>query len=60
MGIEDKKGWVQFTAIRQEVILKLADIVDAVGAQFAGPTQLTYLAGDAAVESVKRAVATAG
>lgn len=52
--------WVQFTAIRQEVILKLADIVEAVGAQFAGATQLTYLAGDAAVEPGKRAAATAG
>ena len=30
--------WVQFTAIRQELILKLAEIVEAAGAQFAGPT----------------------
>ena len=39
--------WMQFTAIRQDVILKVAEIVEAAGTQFAGPTQLTYLAGDA-------------
>src|SRR5208282_1024954 len=41
--------WMQFTAIRQDVILKIAEIVEAAGTQFAGPTQLTYLAGDAAL-----------
>jgi len=38
--------WAQFTAIRQDVILKIAEIVEAAGTRFAGPTQLTYLAGD--------------
>ena len=51
--------WVQFTAIRQELILKLAEIVEAAGAQFAGPTQVTYLAGDATVEPGKTTVASA-
>jgi MscS family membrane protein len=35
--------WAQFTAIRQEVILKIADTVEAAGTRFAAPTQLTYL-----------------
>ena len=46
--------WGQFTAIRQELILKLADIVEAAGAQFAGPTQLTYLAADSSDRLSKR------
>jgi MscS family membrane protein len=33
----------EFTAIRQDVILKIAEIVEAAGSQFAGPTRLTYL-----------------
>ena len=51
---------VQFTAIRQELILKLADIVEAVGAQFAGPTQLTYLAADSSDTPSKRNDPSAG
>ena len=46
--------WMQFTAIRQDVILKVAEIVESAGAQFAGPTQLTYLAGDTPVGLGKR------
>src|SRR5271167_1303312 len=46
--------WMQFTAIRQDVILKVAEIVESAGTQFAGPTQLTYLAGDAALGPGKR------
>jgi MscS family membrane protein len=38
--------WAQFTAIRQDVILKIADIVEAAGTRFAAPTQLTYLSTD--------------
>jgi MscS family membrane protein len=33
----------EFTAIRQDVILKVVEIVEAAGARFAGPTQLTYV-----------------
>ena len=36
--------WTEFTAIRQDVLLKVAEIVEAAGTRFAGPTQLTYLA----------------
>jgi len=35
--------WAEFTAMRQDVILKVAGIVEAAGARFAGPTRLTYL-----------------
>jgi len=35
--------WTEFTAIRQDVILKIAAIVEATGCQFAPPTHLTYL-----------------
>jgi MscS family membrane protein len=43
----------EFTAIRQDVILKIADIVEAAGTGFAGPTQLTYLSKDAGVDEEK-------
>src|SRR5271165_1632618 len=46
--------WMQFTAIRQDVILKIAEIVEAAGTRFAGPTQLTYLARDMSIEPEKR------
>jgi len=39
--------WAEFTAIRQDVILKIAGIIEAAGARFAGPTRLTYLSRDA-------------
>ncbi len=52
--------WVQFTTIRQELILKLADIVEAAGAQFAGPTQLTYLTADSSGRLSKRDDPSAG
>ena len=39
--------WAAFTAIRQDVILKIAEIVEAAGTRFAAPTQLTYLSTDA-------------
>jgi MscS family membrane protein len=38
--------WTEFTAIRQDVILKIAEIVEAAGTRFAGPTRLTYLSRD--------------
>ena len=34
--------WAEFTAIRQDVILKIAEIVEAAGTRFAAPTRLTY------------------
>jgi len=45
--------WAEFTAIRQDVILKIAEIVETAGTRFAGPTQLTYLSSDASVEPDK-------
>ena len=46
--------WAAFTGIRQDVILKIAEIIEAAGTRLAGPTQLTYLAGDAALGPGKR------
>jgi MscS family membrane protein len=46
--------WTEFTAIRQDVILKIAEIVEAAGTRFAAPTQLTYLSRDAGVDTEKR------
>jgi MscS family membrane protein len=43
----------EFTVIRQEVILKIAEIVEAAGARFAAPTQLTYLSTDASLDTEK-------
>ena len=34
--------WIQFTAIRQEVILKITEIVEASGTRLAAPTRLNY------------------
>jgi MscS family membrane protein len=45
--------WAQFTGIRQDVILKIADIVEASGTRFAAPTQLTYLSRDRGVDAEK-------
>src|SRR5208282_1264637 len=45
--------WVEFTSIRQDVILKIAEIVEASGTRFAAPTQLTYLSRDAGVGAGK-------
>ncbi len=41
--------WAAFTVIRQDVILKIAEIVEAAGTRFAAPTQLTYLSTDAGI-----------
>ena len=45
--------WAEFTAIRQDVILKIAEIVEAAGTRFAAPTQLTYLSRDASIDAEK-------
>ncbi|HEY6303940.1 MAG TPA: mechanosensitive ion channel family protein [Terriglobales bacterium] len=42
--------WAQFTAIRQDVILKIAEIVEASGTRFAAPTQLAYVSRDKGVD----------
>ena len=52
--------WGAFTLVRQDVILKIAEIVEAAGAHLAAPTRLTYISTDARVdeetkkESVRR------
>ena len=45
--------YAQFTAIRQDVILKIAEIVEAAGTRFAAPTRLTYLSTDTGVAAEK-------
>jgi MscS family membrane protein len=45
--------WTQFTVVRQDVILKIAEIVEAAGARLAAPTQLTYLSRDAGIDAEK-------
>jgi MscS family membrane protein len=45
--------WTQFTVVRQDVILKIAEIVEAAGTRLAAPTQLTYLSRDADVDREK-------
>jgi MscS family membrane protein len=39
--------WAQFTGIRQDVILRIAGIIEAAGTQLAAPTRLTYISHDA-------------
>ena len=41
--------WVEFTVIRQGIILKIAEIIEVAGARFAGPTLLTYFSAEAGV-----------
>ena len=43
----------EFTAIRQDVILKIAEIVESAGTRFAAPTQLTYLSSDLGLNADK-------
>jgi MscS family membrane protein len=45
--------WTEFTAVRQDVILKIAEIVEASGTRFAAPTQLTYLSRDKGIDAEK-------
>jgi MscS family membrane protein len=45
--------WKQFTTIRQDVILKIAEIVEASGTRFAAPTQLAYLSRDTGLDAQK-------
>lgn len=45
--------WTEFTVVRQDVILKIAEIVEAAGTRFAAPTQLTYLSRDAGLDAEK-------
>jgi len=42
--------WSELTAIRQDVILKIAGIVEAAGTRFAAPTRLTYQSTDLCVD----------
>jgi MscS family membrane protein len=43
----------EFTGIRQEIILKIAGIVEAAGTRFAAPTRLTYQSTDPGVDTGK-------
>jgi MscS family membrane protein len=45
--------WAQFTAIRQDVILRIAEIVEAAGARFAASTRLAHLLADDGVGEEK-------
>jgi MscS family membrane protein len=49
--------WVQFTVIRQDVILKIAEIVEAAGTRLVGPTRLTYLSGAAELNPARERAA---
>ena len=43
----------EFTGIRQEILLKIAGIVEAAGTRFAAPTRLTYQSKDPGVDTDK-------
>jgi MscS family membrane protein len=45
--------WAQFTVIRQDVVLRIAEIVEAAGTRFAAPTRLTYLSTDDGLDEEK-------
>ena len=46
-------NWPELTAIRQDVLLKIAGIVQAAGTGFAAPTRLTYQAKDPGIDTDK-------
>jgi hypothetical protein len=46
-------NWAEFTVIREDVILKRAEIVESASARLAAPTQLTYLSEDAGIDPEK-------
>ena len=46
-------NWLEFTAVRQDVILKIAEIVQDAGARLAAPTTLTYLSSEPGIDAVK-------
>ena len=46
-------NWTEFTAIRQDVILKIVEIVEAAGTGFAAPTQLAYVSRDTGIDEEK-------
>jgi MscS family membrane protein len=43
--------WTELTAIRQDILLKIAGIVEAAGTRFAAPTRLTYQAEDPGLDT---------
>ena len=45
--------WAEFTTVRQDVILTIAEIVESSGTRFAAPTQLTYLSRDTGLDAEK-------
>ena len=45
--------WIQFTASRQEIILKITEIVEASGTRLAAPTRLHYQSGDIGINGHK-------
>lgn len=45
--------WPQFTGIRQDVVLKIPEIVEGAGARFAAPTRLTYVSRDGEASELK-------
>jgi hypothetical protein len=46
----DGGDWPKFTAMQQDVILNVAEIVAASGTQFAAPTTLTYPSRDTVID----------
>jgi MscS family membrane protein len=43
--------WAEFTGIRQDVILKMVEIIEASGTRLAAPTRLTYVSSDEGAEA---------
>jgi MscS family membrane protein len=43
--------WTELTAIRQDILLKIAGIVEGAGTRFAAPTRLAYQAEDPGLDT---------
>ena len=46
-------NWTELTAIRQDVLLKIVEIVEAAGTRLAAPTRLTYQSKDPGLDAEK-------
>jgi MscS family membrane protein len=45
--------WASLTVVRQDIILKIAEIVERAGTQLAGPTRLMYISAQAGMDAGK-------
>ncbi|MGK7895375.1 MAG: mechanosensitive ion channel family protein, partial [Xenococcus sp. (in: cyanobacteria)] len=53
----DTGDWYEFCGIQQDVLLRIKDIVEAAGTDFAFPSQTTYISQDSGLDQERRRTA---